>query len=209
MVNFDRTGKVIHATDFPTKVGFTFNALGTLEIQPYITANQFKYGVSSLHAKTSAGAANGLQAICNSRLWDNALISTEFGLMVDQTLTSVTLQIIRYKPGLRRYYVIRFVNNTSDIEVRQADGTYTVVLDTAAVQFPPGFYNVMKLDIDTSLDDYIRFRFNSDTYDLTGYGTFSDGGGTYDFTAISLIIYGNNLIATNIYLDHFILSEDE
>lgn len=208
-INFDRTGKVLFATDFPSLNNFLWVAIGTLTQKPHITSSKFYYGVSSLHAISAAGNTNGLQVSYKGRTWANSKLSFEYGIYTDFLPSQMILNIVRYLPGIRRYFSIQFVNSMSDIQVMQADGTYVKFVDTSASQWPQSMFNDIKLDFDLETNTYTRFRLNSNTYDLSAYGTFTDASSTADYIEANLYIYSPITLPLNIYLDHFSYTEDE
>jgi hypothetical protein len=208
-VNFDRTGKVLYQTTFPTMANVSFAALNTLLVAPHITPLKFKYGCSSVHATIDNGIANGLNFSYSDRVWNNELISTEFGILTDQLPSQVLISIVRHLPGLRRYFAIKYINGMTDLQVRKSDGTYETFYDGSNILWPSNIFNTIKLDFNLEDYSYVRYRHNSETYDLSAYSTFSDTSGVYNFLAVSVSVYASATIDTNVYFDHYILSADE
>jgi hypothetical protein len=208
-VNLDRTGKVIYVTTFPTRANINTVTAGVINVGPKINARRFLYGCSSYYAQLATGLANAIAISYKGRVWKNTLLSVEAGFLTSEIPSYVYLQLVVRVGAIQYNYIVRWHQTVPALEILVPPGVYVPFATTTAYYSTNNLWNHIKLDVDATLNQYVRFRFNGDIYDLSTYVPNTAVAAEPDSIECGITVYNHILNNNDVYYDYLIITEDE
>lgn len=208
-VNYDRTGKVMFRDVFTRFDGLYVVTKNLITSGPLPDTIKAEYGGSS--AKTVHQANNNAWVLIERSLrsWDGAKISAEIGLHTTRIPTQVILRMYQNFNNMQYQAECGFDTTGTRIYYKNSAGVSTELLTYASSPWQFLMFHALKMDLDLSLGQYARIRFNNKLFDMTGIPIQQGGGAGPERLIVQLAIYGTVAGAMDSHLDRIVITEDE
>jgi len=112
--------------------------------------------------------------------------------------------------GARRYfYRVRYDHAAGTLAYRSGLAAYTVFATPGPLFDQANNFHNMKLVVNNTGKEYIRFYLDNVAYPMTGIAVYQDGLLINPFMQVGFKVWGDGALDTVLYLDSFVLTYDE
>jgi len=112
--------------------------------------------------------------------------------------------------GTKRYqYRIRYDHTAGTLSYLSGLGAYTVFATPGVLFDSANNFHNLKLVVDNTRKEYVRFYFDNIVYPMTGLPVYQDNLLINPFMQVLFRVWGDGVASTTFYLDSFVLTYDE
>lgn len=212
IVEYDRRGVVVDLDDFEAAVPhFTGNAA----TNAYARLDQTYVYSGSQSCKLYVPATSGKWA---SILWNiNPLVVGSHGSKITLSMynmeavdSDLEFMISMQDTVYRKFFGVRLNLKNKTLEYRDTNSSWTVFetnFNRKSLDY--GFFHNMKLVVDLDKNAYVRFMFDTDTWDMSAYSLTPETVNAEPYNQTVMQLKTNEATALIVYADNFVYTINE
>jgi len=206
---YDRRGNVIYLDDFRHGLGCWQSTLSGTGAAVALSTTYPKW--SPFCVKLTAGSTVGHYAKL-SRWMDN-WGANAFGLEVSAAwpthFSSFYITIEHCDGDTIHMGSMELCDYESKMYILGTTGSYVELTDFTPPPLPDVPYSTMKLVVDTSTDEYVRFMLDGTSHGLSTYSLYTAGAATYRYLSVWVNLVGRQGQNDYCYVDGVIVTQGE
>jgi len=136
-------------------------------------------------------------------------IGEQVAFCIDTNLERFEVAVTCGDGADRYFYRVRYHHPTGVLSYRSGLAAYTPFATPGALFDQAGNFHNLKLVVDNTKHEYVRFYLDNQVYDMKGIPVYTDALVINPFMHVILKVWGDGFLSTNIYLDSFVLTFDE
>jgi len=136
-------------------------------------------------------------------------IGVQSAFALDTNLDYYEMGITCGDGAKRYYYRVRYDHATGTLAYRSGLVAYTVFATPGTLFDQANNFHNMKLVVNNTRKEYIRFYLDNVAYPMTGLGVYQDDLIINPFMQVRFKVWGDGFLSTTLYLDSFVLTYDE
>jgi len=206
---FDRSGNIVCMDDFEA---------ATLNWRSGTDGTGASIAISTavrLFGSQSCLLTTGSDATMTADIWRYLPIpnvgkySFELAFAPDFDISALIWSIQHLEDGAQYRYDVKYDKTAKTLSYFNSAGGYTVFATNVNIWTPGYIFHIGKLTVDLTTGQYGRFRFNKDTYDLTGISAYPSASITADLFSVLFEAVGKVTKNGKCYADNALVKQNE
>jgi len=209
IVSFERRGDVFFLEDFEHGAGrFSFHGNGA-GYAGYLSLNSSKSKHFSARLVSGSNGDHNAYIYTNSGLPSISKVGFEVSFAGGSVLEVLEMTIEPCDGSVQMFGIIKYDYSTKKLYYYDEDDAWIEFASGISMPVSGIMYNTAKLVVDVAKREYVRFVLNATTYPLLGIACNVSAGAVYPQCYSEFKFTGQNGFNQSMYLDDWILTQNE